>query len=202
MKLFIYLFFFFPLFAPAQLVKIDDKKIDPERSRIDSDIFRAILSASTDTKISIAANYERKLFKSFTLFVKAGPAFAREYDSTDVFGNKKYRFIFNMVGAAEVRCYFSLKRRTRLEKTTKNFTACYLGIEEVLRSRPIAVINRSGEEDIVGNHATFINIGYQHQSRQTYYQAFFGTRLPGNVYSKAVDVFDLLHAGISIGIVF
>lgn len=202
MRRFTYLLIVLPLFAKSQIVKINDKEIDPDKSKICKDIFRVSISASTDTKFSVAGNYEREIFKAFTFFIKAGPAYNRQYDSTDAFGNKQYEWIFNVIGAAEIRYYFNLHRRNRLQKTTKNFTACYLSIEELLRSSPVFILNKSGKEHIAGSNAPFINIGYQHQFKQTYYHIFFGTRFPGDIYAHTVSVLDLLHGGISIGLVF
>ena len=202
MKRLLFLFFLFPLFATSQIIKLNENETEPDKSSIKENIFRVIFSVATDTKFSITGNYEREIFKPFTLFLKAGPAINRQLDSTDAFGDDQYKWILNVIGSAEVRYYFNLKRRGRLQKTTKNFTACYVGVEELWRSNPLFILNKSGKENIVGSNAPFINIGYQNQFKQTYFQIFFGTRFPGKIYSKTVTVFDLLHLGIAIGRVF
>lgn len=202
MKRLFILFFLFPLFTESQIIKLNDKEVDPDKSTIEKNIFRAIFSAATDTKLSLVGSYEREILKPVTLFLKAGPAFNRVYDSTDAFGEKQYEWIFNLIGSAEVRYYFNLKRRTKHQKTTKNFTACYFGVEELLRSSSLFILNKAGNEKIAGLNAPFINVGYQNQFNRTYYHIFFGARFPGKVYSNSVTVFDLLHLGVAIGRVF
>ena len=93
----------------------------------------------------------------------------------------------------------NLKRREKTNKTVKNFSAFYLSIQEQIISKPIYIINKTGNEDLKGRNAEFINIGYQYEKLGTYYNIFFGTKLPGPIYNKVVSGFDLLHIGISIG---
>ena len=191
-----------PFFAKSQIIKDNTKEIDPNKMAINKNIFRVLLSASTDTKFSITGNYEREIKKPLTLFFKAGPAYSREYVNTEAFGIKQYKWIFNAIASGELRCYYNLKRRTRLQKTVRNFSAFYLSLEEQLVSNPIFIINKTGNEELKGGNREFFNIGYQYQKNTTYYNIFFGTRFPGQIYNNTPTGIDLLHAGVSIGRAF
>lgn len=191
-----------PLFAQSQIIKDNTKEIDPYKMEISKNIFRVLLSASTDTKFSITGNYEREIKKPLTLFFKAGPAYSSEYVNTDAFGTEQYKWIFNVMASGELRYYYNLKRRTRLEKTVRNFSAFYLSLEEQLVSNPIFIINKSGNEELKGGNREFVNIGYQYQKNTTYYNIFFGTRFPGQIYSNTPTGIELLHAGVTIGRAF
>jgi hypothetical protein len=191
-----------PFFAKSQIIKDNTKEIDPYKMEINKNIFRVLLSASTDTKFSITGNYEREIKKPLTLFFKAGPAYSREYVKTDAFGIKQYKWIFNAIASGELRCYYNLKRRTRLQKTVRNFSAFYFSLEEQLVSKPIIIINKSGNEELKGGNREFVNIGYQYQKNTTYYNIFFGTRFPGQIYKNTPTGIELIHAGVSIGRAF
>ena len=191
-----------PFFAKSQIIKDNTKEIDPNKMAINKNIFRVLLSASTDTKFSITGNYEREIKKPLTLFFKAGPAYSREYVNTEAFGIKQYKWIFNAIASGELRCYYNLKRRTRLQKTVRNFSAFYLSLEEQLVSNPIFIINKTGNEELKGGNREFFNIGYKYQKNTTYYNIFFGTRFPGQIYNNTPTGIDLLHAGVSIGRAF
>lgn len=191
-----------PFFAKSQIIKDNTKEIDPNKMAINKNIFRVLLSASTDTKFSITGNYEREIKKPLTLFFKAGPAYSREYVNTDAFGIKQYKWIFNAIASGELRCYYNLKRRTRLQKTVRNFSAFYLSLEEQLVSNPIFIINKTGNEDLKGGNREFVNIGYQYQKNTTYYNIFLGTRFPGQIYNNTPTGIELIHAGVSIGRAF
>ena len=202
MKYFILLFFLLPFFAQSQIIKDNSKEIDHNKMKISKNIFRVLLSASTDTKFSITGNYEREIIKPFTLFVNAGPAYSREYVNKDAFGVKQYKWVFNAIASGELRYYYNLKRRTRLQKTVRNFSAFYLSLEEQLVSNPIFIINKSGNEELKGGNREFVNIGYQYQKNTTYYKIYFGTRFPGRIYSNNPTGIELLHAGVIIGRAF
>lgn len=192
----------FPFLAKSQMIKDNTTEIDPLKMEISKNIFRVLLSASTDTKFSITGNYEREIIKPLTLFFKAGPAYSREYVNTDAFGTKQYKWIFNAIASGEFRYYYNLKRRTRLQKTVRNFSAFYLSFEEQLVSSPIFIINKSGNEELKGGNREFVNIGYQYQKQTTYYNFFFGTRFPGKIYSNTPTGIELVHAGVTIGRAF
>ena len=200
-QLFLFLFLL-PFFAKSQIIKDNTKEIDPNKMEINKNIFRVLLSASTDTKFSMTGNYEREIKKPFTLFFKAGPAFNREYVNTDAFGTNQYKWLFNAIASGELRYYHNLNRRTKLQKTVRNFSAFYLSLEEQLLSKPIFIINKSGDEVLKGKNSEFINIGYQYQKNTTYYNIYFGTRFPGQIYSNTPTGIELLHGGVTIGRAF
>ena len=52
------LFLLLPFFASSQFIKNYDKTIDPHKNEIGKNIFRVLLSASTDTKFSLTGSYE------------------------------------------------------------------------------------------------------------------------------------------------
>jgi len=199
MKHFFLFLLLLPFFVKSQIIKDNTKEIDPHKIEINKNIFRVLLSASTDTKFSITGNYEREIKKPLTIFIKAGPAYSREYVNTDAFGTKQYTWIFNAIASGELRCYYNLKRRARLQKTVRNFSAFYLSLEEQLVSKPIFMSNKSGNEELKGSNKEFVNIGYQYQKNTTYYNIFFGTRFPGQIYSNTPTGIELLHAGVTFG---
>ena len=191
-----------PFFAKSQFIKDNSKVIDPSKMEINKNIFRVLLSASTDTKFSITGNYEREIKRPLTLFFKAGPAYNREYINTDAFGIKQYKWIFNAFASGELRYYYNLGRRTKLQKTVRNFSAFYLSVEEQLATKPIFIVNKTGSEELKGKNSEFVNIGYQYQANTTYYNIYFGTRFPGRIYNNTPLGIDLLHAGVTIGRAF
>lgn len=171
---------------------------DPFKTEIDKNIFRTLLSLSTDNQFSIQINFEHQIYKSFTFFLKAGPAISR---SKIFFPNDygEYRFAFSAIASGELRYYFNLKRRIRLEKTTRNFSASYLSLEPFVTSKSLLIINNNGGEPKNANKGVYINLGFQKQVHKTYYHAFFGTRFGGKIYENSVDVSDIIHLGIGIG---
>ena len=46
---------------------------DPFKTEIDKNIFRTLLSLSTDNQFSIQINFEHQIYKSFTFFFKNRP---------------------------------------------------------------------------------------------------------------------------------
>lgn len=170
---------------------------------IDKDIFRIMMTLSTDASLSFTGFYEREIKRPFTVVLKAGPAITREYLSTDVWGDDEYRWTLNAIAAGELRYYFNLNRRIKHEKTTRNFSAGYLSLEPYVLSKSLLILNRLDAEDKSGSAGAYINIGFQKQvNATTCYGAFFGTRFPGKIYSHSVDVLDIIHGGITIGRVF
>jgi hypothetical protein len=202
MKQLLLSFLLLPLFTTAQLFKDNDKEIDPDKMEISKNIFRILLSLSTDTKFSTTASYERRILKPITVFMKAGPACNKQYIGTDAFGTEQYKWVFNAIASGELRYYFNLNRRIRLERTVKNFSALYFSVEELLMSKPLFILNKSGNEISKGRNSEFVNLGYQYQKFSTCFNIYFGTRLPGRIYSNTPSGIDLLHAGISIGKAF
>jgi len=198
------LFFLFllPFFAKSQIIKDNSTETDPNKMEINKDIFRVLLSASTDTKFSITGSYEREIKRPLTLFFKAGPAFNREYVTTDAFGKKQYKWFFNAIASGELRYYYNLNRRIRKGRTVRNFSAFYFSLEELLISKPLYILHKSGNEELKSRNSEFINIGYQYQKSTTYYNIYFGTRFPGRIYNNTPSGIDLLHGGVTIGRAF
>ena len=191
-----------PFFSTSQIIKNHSKEVDPNKMEINKNIFRVLLSASTDTKFSITGNYEREIKRPLTLFIKAGPALNREYITTDAFRIEQYKWLVNFIGSGELRYYFSLNRRIKKGRTVKNFSAFYFSLEELLVSKPLYILNKSGNEESKGRNSEFINIGYQFQENTTYYNIYFGARFPGQVYNNTPSGIDLLHVGITVGRAF
>lgn len=202
MKSLFFLLLLLPILAVSQVGRKVEKEIDPNKMEIDKNIFRILLSLSSDTKLALNGSYEREIIKPLTLVFKAGPAFNREDLFTGTYGNEDYKWLVKLIGSGELRYYFNLKRRIKLEKTSRNFSACYFSLEELISSKPFIVINDNGEKPLPASSSLYINLGYQHQFKNSYANIFFGTKFPGKAYDNSVDVFDLVHGGIVIGRVF
>ncbi len=196
----LYLFLFLiPCYANSQIIKDNNKETDPYKMEIQQNIFRVLLSASTDTRLSVTGNYEREIKRPFTIIFKAGPAYNREYVNIDAFGEEQFSWLFNVFASGELRLYHNLNKRAKKGKTIRNFSAFYLSLEEQVVSKPIFIINKTGNENLKGKNSEYINVGYQYQKNSTYYNIFFGTRFPGKVYSNTPSGLALLHGGVAIG---
>lgn len=183
-------------FAPSE-------EADLHKMEINKDIFRVMMTTSIDASLTFSGCYEHSIFKSLTAVVKAGPSISWEDNFNDAIDYNEYRWFLKVVASAELRYYYNLRRRIRLEKTTRNFSACYFSLEPFLKSRSLIILNKYGAESKPGKAGIYINIGYQKQVRRTYLNAFFGTRFFGNIYSNSVDVFDdILQVGVTIGRAF
>lgn len=177
-------------------------EIDHYKSEINKNIFRVLLGFSSDNGGSFIAMYEHRVHQAFTVVVKAGPACMKDGFWIDSIGNTKYRFAFNVIASGELRYYFNLQRRIRLEKTTRNFSAGYFSLEPFVTSKTLFFIYKGEGEINPGNAGVYINVGYQKQFKKRYFNVYFGTRLPGKVYSNSVDVSDIIHFGVTIGRAF
>ncbi|MEP6749770.1 MAG: hypothetical protein ABJB86_18675 [Bacteroidota bacterium] len=201
MRLVLLQLFLLPFFATAQIIKDNSKDTDPNKMEIDKNIFRMLLSASTDTKFSFTASYERQIIRPLTIFLKGGPAFNREYVTIDAFGTEQYKWLFNVTASGELRYYYNLPGRIKKQRTVRNFSAFYLSLEELLISKPLFILNKSGDVELKGKNSAFINIGFQYQKNTTYFNVYFGTRFPGQVYNNPPVGIELLHTGIIVGLV-
>ncbi len=202
MKILFIIFLLFPLCGKSQLIKVNDKVLDPYKMEINKDNPKILLSLATDTKFSILGCYEREIFKPFTIFLKAGPAFDKIYVYTDINRVRQYKWIMNTIASGEFRYYYNLNRRIKLKKTVRNFSACYLSLEELLISKPLLILNKTGNETTVGKNIGYINIGYQKQTNKTSLSAFFGVRFPGQSNNDIDLGIEVLHGGITIGRAF
>ena len=202
MKFLLSLVFSVPILASSQMTQGIPGETDSSIREINKNIFRAIMGLSTDTKFSVQGGYEREIIKPFTLVFKAGPAFDKEYTMTDAFGTRQYKWSMSFAASGEARYYFNLGRRIKHQKPTRDFSAAYFSFEEMVQSKPVFILNKSSDETLSARSVTYINIGYQREVKQTYYNIFFGTRFPGKIYETSADIFDIIHGGISIGRVF
>jgi hypothetical protein len=197
MKYIFFLISILPFISSSQRGK--EKETDPDKTEINKNIFRVIISLASDTKLAINGNYEREILKPFTIVFKAGPAFSREDLFTRTYRNEDYKWLMNLIGSGELRYYFNLRRRIKMEKTTRNFSAGYFSLEELIISSPLIIINNRGEQKAPGKSDLYVNTGYQTQFKKSYINIFFGAKFPGKAYDNSVDVTDLIHAGIVIG---
>gem|GEM_PF-6215326 len=202
MKYLILLVLLFPLLAISQTSIDRSDELEPGKTEINKNIFRVLMSLSTDTRFSVTGSYEREIMKPFSLVLKAGPAFSKEYITTDPFGTEKHRWLLSLAASGEFRYYFNLSHRLKNQRTIQNYSGWYFSLEELLQTKPILIINKSGDETLSAGNRTYLNIGFQKQDKQTYYNFFAGTRFPGKIYENSVDVFDIIHGGITIGRVF
>jgi hypothetical protein len=175
---------------------------DLHKMEINKNIFRVLMTTLIDESFAFTGCYEREIFKPFTIVVNAGPYISWDENLRGARDYNQYRWTLKAVASCELRYYFNLRRRIRLEKTTRNFSAGYLSLEPFVASKSLIILNRSGAEPKPGNKGVFINIGYQKQFRRTYFNAFFGTRFGGRVYENSVDVFDIIQGGLAIGRAF
>lgn len=197
------LFLFFLLLPKIAVCQTASSKYaDTFKEEIDKNIFRVMLTLALDESLDIKACYEREICKPLSFVIKAGPSFSREYISTDAWGNEQYQWAVKAVASGELRCYYNLKRRIRHEKTIRNFSAYYLSLEPFVMSSPLIYLNNAGEGSQPATAGAYINIGFQKQVRHTYFNLFFGTRFFGKIYAHSVDVFDIIHAGVTIGRAF
>jgi hypothetical protein len=201
MKYIFLLFMLSPVAAFCQVVDPMDpsKDEDPYKMEINNGVGRMLLALSTDLGLSVTPSYEHIIKKSFTFIIKGGAAFTKETLSRDVDRSDIDRFTIRLIASGELRYYYNLRRRIRLGKTVRNFSAGYLSVEPLVASPIVYIINREGAENIPGYFKAYINIGFQKQVKKGYYGAFFGTRFPGKIYNNSGDVTDILHAGLIIG---
>jgi hypothetical protein len=216
LQIFILVLFFFRtmkyiytllLFISQQCLSqaIPAKQEDPYKSSISNQVFRAMLNLHVDRNggLAILGNYEQKLSIPFTLSFKAGPSFFSEEVSPETTASDAVnRYSVRAMASAELKYYFNLKHRIRLEKTTRNFSAAYFSLEPFAISKTLVFLNGDQSDSQKGFAGAYINIGWQKQVRLTYFNIYFGTRFPGPVYSNSGDVFDVIHFGVSIGRVF
>ena len=172
------------------------------KEEVDKNIFRVMATAALDESLTFSLCYEHEIYKHFTIVVKAGPTFSFKYASRDAFGNDEYMISLKGVASAELRCYYNLNRRLKHKKTVRNFSAYYVSLEPFVISSPVFILNNTDAETSPGKSGVYINIGFQKQISRAYFNAFFGTRFFGSIYSHSVDVFDIIQGGITFGRVF
>ena len=176
---------------------IHSRETDMFSSDIEKNIFRLTLMAYDDGW-PLTFSYEREIKKPFTVVLKAGPSFTvREFGPID----DPYQYCINVFASAEFRYYYNLRRRIRKEKKVRNFSGIYLSLEQNVRSGPIALINESRSEAVDASSGTFINIGYQKQFKQGYFNVFIGPKMNLTDLKQGIVSADTFHFGIALGIV-
>ncbi|MBC7886776.1 MAG: hypothetical protein H7Z13_02735 [Ferruginibacter sp.] len=193
-----FLFFLLLFVPPAAICQVVSNDVDIHKMEIDKDIFRAMVTFSIDEGVALAGCYEHEIYQPFTVVVKAGPSLSRAEITTGIWADKDYRQGLFMAASCELRYYYNLKRRIRLERTTRNFTASYLSLEPFAISKPLIIFSRSKADAKPASAGLFLNIGYQRQFRKTYLNAFFGTRIGSKIYLSS-DVYNVLHGSIAFG---
>ncbi len=177
--------------------------IDTGWAKVNSNIYRILLMQPLrpdyETDGIIAGNYEHKLINNFSMVTKIGIGAAN-----DNFGpiENRRRTSFHLYAALEARYYFSLYRRIRKGRGVLNYSGPYLALEQNIITNYIALINKPSKSSLIGQSATYINIGYQKQWGKFYLFGFFGVPLFGHRFSKTIDQNISLHGGTGIGYVF
>jgi len=168
------------------------KPEDPYKMEIEEHNFRGMLNFVLENKLEIAVNYEHKIIKPFTFLIKTG--------LTSVAGhvyNDEAQIELSAMGSVEFRYYFNLKRRIRLAKTVRNYSASYISIEPFARTNPLVIYDNPGEEETPGRFDVYLNIGFQRQFKRSYFAAFAGVVLR-DVYDES-NGFNFVRIGFSIG---
>lgn len=177
------------------------KETDRYAMDIEKNIFRLILTGlvPNDIGLPLTFSYEREIRKPFTTVLKAGPYFSRKAAEYDYEADG---YSMNGYASAELRYYINLMRRIRKQKPVRNFSAYYFSVEQMFLSKPLIVLNQSSNEGQEGRQGTYLNIGYQKQFNQGYFNVFCGPRLNVNgLFKEGLVEFPDFHVGIAIGAV-
>ena len=164
------------------------KPEDPYKMEIEEHNFRGMLNFVLENKLEIAVNYEHKIIKPFTFLIKTG---------STIVANGADEIELSVMGSVEFRYYFNLKRRIRLAKTVRNYSASYISIEPFARSNSLVVFDNPGDEETPGRFDVYLNIGFQRQFKRSYFAAFVGVVLR-DVYDES-NGFNFVRIGFSIG---
>ncbi|TAH06263.1 MAG: hypothetical protein EAZ13_10090 [Sphingobacteriia bacterium] len=169
------------------------------KNTIDESMSRLVVSFPNPL---INFQYERKINEQVSALAKTGLAFSISsggFGSSGEIGSQASSF-----SSLEYRYYYNIKRRQRLGKSIRNFSAWYIGIEPYLASSSIASINQ--EKRIKnGSAGVYLNLGVQKQSSKNLYGAFyigiapFTTTL--SAYNKTTSSFKRVWLNFSLGIV-
>lgn len=196
--IFLFILFFSTNVLSAQL------KNSKEKLRVSHDIKHNALRASLTLPILIsqdpaiiAINYEHRLGKSpFSIIGTLGTSIYFFGSGLNRIGDK-IKWHLHGLFSSELRYYYTLKKRERLDKNTKNFTAGYLSLQPYYLTDPYLLIDER-KEFSSGNQGVFLNIGYQWQAGRGYIGTFFGVRLAGT-YFNAATYQTKIQTGIVIG---
>ena len=169
------------------------KPEDPFKMEIEEHNFRGMLNFVLENKLEIAVNYEHKIINPFTFLIKIGPTIVPDHIYDDEAGEIE----ISAMGSVEFRYYFNLKRRIRLAKTVRNYSASYISIEPFARSNSLVVFDNPGDEETPGRFDVYLNIGFQRQFKRSYFAAFAGVVLR-DVYDES-NGFNFVRIGFSVG---
>lgn len=148
-------------------------------------------------------HYEIPLKKNVTLLLKSGFNFTLA--SSAALNRDKIRSQVSWLSSIETRYYYSLYRRIKNNKSVKNYSAGYIGLEPYYRSNSIAAINESKQINN-GSYGAFVNLGFQNQSEKNVYTAFYIGVAPIAVrigdFNTTTGKLDRVWLNFSIGYVF
>ncbi|RWZ87455.1 MAG: hypothetical protein EO766_11400 [Hydrotalea sp. AMD] len=214
-KTFLLIIFLFPFWGIAQELTSDDTKstlqmkLDENQYSISKDIYRLIISTPLKDlsyyvpDIMVLGNYEHALYNNVSIVASAGIRMCNKsfglYVPNPV---SSYHF----TGSAEIRYYYALQKREKKLRPTQNFTGGYLSISQYFLTNPFTIISKaenvSNKDAAPGQAIIYLNIGYQKQWKQFYFNCF-AAPLQFYVTNKPIMKYDgSFPAGITIGYVF
>lgn len=142
-----------------------DFKNDKQRS--------TIRFTTTVPILNIDAQYEYNAYGAFTIVPKASFSVISFLKSglggpTD----SKIQAQYGILARTELRYFYSLNRREKRRKVTRNFSGWYLGLEPFVLTNSIAASNTSLAKKN-GSKGVFLNLGFQKQTGKHLYGAFY-----------------------------
>ena len=194
---------FFLLLFPSIPISAQLKN-SKEKQQVSHEIKQNALRLSLNVPIIISQdpiylglNFEHRLGKSsFSLISTASVATYTSFLGKGSLGSKN-KWSYHGFFAGELKYYYNLRRRERLNKNTKNFTAGYLSLQPYVLTNPFLLVNEVSK-NASGHTGAFLNIGYQWQTSNIYVGTFFGVRLLGNYFVENSYI-TRIQAGIVIG---
>ncbi len=170
---------------------------DPKNT-INENNYRVVLSLPLPT---LNFQYERKINEQMSALAKTGLTFSigsAGFGSSGEIGSQ-----VRSLSSLEYRYYYNIKRRQRLGKSIRNFSAWYIGVEPYLASSSIASINQERRINN-GSAGVFLNLGVQKSSKNLYGAFYIGlapftTTL--SAYTKTTSSFEMVWLNFSLGIV-
>jgi hypothetical protein len=136
-KIIVFVFSPFLLFAQKRSIKYADSTF----YEINKNIWRVALLQPTfpnyESNLILASNYEYSFNEKFSLSTKTGVATSIKH-----FGpvDNRNQYSFHLFATAELRYYYSIRRRERKFRPTINHSGCYFSLEQNIISNPIALI--------------------------------------------------------------
>lgn len=214
---FFFIFFLFPFFVYSQVpnypnsTKHELKNLDSSYYKINNNIYRVtigipweILFSSYVPDVMIMGNYERKLSKQISFVGNLGIRMC----------NKAYGVYYpepvssyHVAGTGEIRYYYALGKRKRNVRPTINFSGGYVSLNQYFLANPFAITSSNkqvSEADAIKSQASLnLNIGYQRQYKNLFFNMFLGVIRIDETNTSYVDIVrGSLPAGVSLGYVF